>query len=398
MRKTVVAVLLMSLSLLVAASALAASKPPAPKTWYVSVGTGNDKNSGTITKPFRTVAKAIASASKTTGDSIRIAAGDYPETLTMTGFGALTVQGGWDRSFKTFDPATYTTRLVGNGSETSVGFDIRNSFGVVLASLEITGYNQGVFTSNDNQDKVNVTVANCNLNANVTGIHFVNSSIDVKGNRISGSAYGVYSPPDPNTYYGSYDRIFLDISGNRIFNNSLAGLYLQGVAFDAARRQVHNNVLYGNATENIFIRGTRLDTMNNTIVGGVYGIHIETSSIFMTYGGIGNNIITNVTGTAIHAGWNVNLTTTNNLLYNNALDRAGNVGVQSPDLATDPLLDLATFRLTAGSPCIDSGVGSFYDPWGAFLTAPAVDIDGNPRAADLGGDGLYDIGADEFVQ
>lgn len=398
MRKPAVAVLMLVLLLCCAASAFAAPRPPAPKTWYVSATTGNDKNAGTVTRPFRTLAKAIASASKTTSDLIRVATGNYPETLSVAGFNGLTVQGGWSTNFKTFDPAAYPTTLLGSGAAGSVGFDVRNSFGVVLASLEITGYDQGVFTSNTDYNALNLTVARCRLYGNGIGIHFMNSNVDVKGNLISDSTYGIYTPPSPSPYDGIHDFIVMDISGNVLSGHSEAGICLQGVAPDVARRKVTNNILHGNLNENIFIRSAMVNTMNNTITGGVYGIHVETASIFSMYGDIGNNIVANVSGAAIYAGWNVSLGLSNNAFHNNALDYQGNAGPQPTDLLADPLLDPATYRLTAGSPCIDAGVPSFYDWYFGDVVAPDSDIDGNPRSAALGGDGLYDIGADEFVQ
>jgi hypothetical protein len=74
------------------------------------------------------------------------------------------------------------------------------------------------------------------------------------------------------------------------------------------------------------------------------------------------------------------------------------MGLPTTDITVDPQLDPVTHHLTAGSPCIDAGLDHYYDWWNGDVYPPNTDFDGDGRSVALGGDGLYDMGADEYVQ
>src|SRR5262249_31572200 len=88
---------------------------PAPGTqFYVSVMAGDDANDGmTPATPWKTLCKALASA--TSGGTVRVAAGLYL-TADVTLARPLTLEGGYDSTFTTWDPDTYQSVIAGKVS------------------------------------------------------------------------------------------------------------------------------------------------------------------------------------------------------------------------------------------------------------------------------------------
>jgi hypothetical protein len=137
----------------------------------------------------------------------------------------------------------------------------------------------------------------------------------------------------------------------------------------------------------------RADFVNNTLDGqnkGRWGIRVLWAGDVL----IANNIIMNFSATTPHLGVGIrghcgHLTPDlhNNLFHNNSVDTKC-TGSNYDPVFDDPLLD-GNYRLTGKSPCIDAG----FD--GSALLQD--DLDGDPRSRGTCGDGLYDIGWDEFA-
>lgn len=390
MRKSLAAVLLL---LLFAASAFAAQKPPqppAPATWYVSATTGLDRNVGNRPdKPFATIKKAVSVAKG--GDSIRIAAGSYAESVSLAGTVSLTFQGGWNTKFTTFNPDVYHSVLRGSGGA-SVGFGLQDCYGIVLSGLEVTAFGEGIHTMNDDYGKVSLTVNRCRIYSNPIGIYYRSGYLDITQCEISGGTYGIYAPPIP-AFGPPFDWKVMNIQRNRIFGNSESGIWLDGCTPGGNNAFIANNLFYNNGNNNISIWNICSNIFNNTIVGGVNGIVVNVLPPWAGYASIFNNVITGVSNMAVYGrpvssgGSGVRLTLSTNDLFGNGIDYTGDIAVNAPDLNLDPALD-ASLHLTAGSPCINVGTTAGGEDY---------DFDGNPRPATLGGDGLFDIGADEFV-
>src|ERR1035437_8448310 len=99
--------------------------PPPPTTYYVDpTGTDNATSFGTTANSgaFQTIQYAIDNAT-TTGDTILIAAGNYPENVKITGKSNLTIQGvGVDTLIQ---PAS------------QIGIEVRTSNNITIKNLKV---------------------------------------------------------------------------------------------------------------------------------------------------------------------------------------------------------------------------------------------------------------------
>ncbi len=162
-----------------------------PGTIYVSVSGSDSSGDGTAGNPYRTIQKAINVA--ISGDTIKVAAGTYPEKLTLKSEAVIVTIQGAGASTTTIDglnsgrviyangagPGTVIdgfTVTKGKASPAGGGFFIAFCPSVTISNCIITSNNGtvaggGLYLQNSNATIVNCVIAN-NSATNGGGIYF----------------------------------------------------------------------------------------------------------------------------------------------------------------------------------------------------------------------------------
>ena len=344
-------------------------------TWYVSP-LGDDADTGTEpANALATISAAVNVAQN--GDTIKVAQGVYAEAVLVSAFDALSLEGGWDAAFSVRDRDTYETLIQGNG--VNHGFEFQNCTNCSVSGFHVTGANYGVYIRSTESANVSVTVSDNSITACVnTAIFFGTAYVVVKGNEVVDNLnHGIAG-------WSDYEVTRGDIIGNYVINNNGTGIYV----ISNKVWYIHNNIVVGNQGVGIFAAypGMRAQVTNNTIM---YNTYAGCNAGYYGSMAMRNNII------AFNGDYGIKKSQTNTYFYSEFNDVYGNtpgdyldVIPQPTDFSLDPLVD-ETYHLTELSPCIDAG-----KDMSAVFTD---DIDGDPRAASAGGDGLYDVGADEAV-
>lgn len=363
---------------LLSIAALAASTPAHAATWYVSPA-GDDAAAGDLPgAPLATPAAAVARAAA--GDLVQLAAGTYPGAFAVDAKSGLALQGGWDLAFAARDTLAHETVLEGDGTAATVTFS--GGTGYLLEGVTVRGgsVNVHVTSALGSDQPVTLAISDCTVTAAAGyGVYSQGAYLVVDRSRI------VANGQDGIAAHSPYETNRADITRNLIAGNGTR--YIAGALYLISSRlyRVHNNVIAGNSGWGVWIAypGWTAEVLNNTIVGNGSG-GVGTGYYKTMW--IANNVI------AFNGAPGVN-SVQNNWIGGGNNDVYGNVGGDwfqaspSPtDLSVDPLLD-ADHRLTAASPLVDAGADL-----SAYL---ADDRDGQPRTRGAGGDGLFDIGADE---
>ena len=370
--------------LLLAATAEAA-------TYYVAT-TGDDASPGTISAPFRTIAKGVSVMRP--GDALYIRAGTYAESVDTNYMNipsgaagiptvisayqneVVTVHGGvgvGNRSYVTFNGLV----VDGQGVRGTVGINASSHITVSNCEIKNSIYDGIQFSYSLGSLPSFVTIDRCRIHDNGNpetltpaqhhGIYVIGTNSTFTNNVIynnSGSGIQQYDAGqglDNNVY-----------ANNILYDNntwSTHGLYnLQLGAGD--NTLAYNNVIYNTNAEQYasnclgvrFISPTNTKVYNNTISGCDVGVEVGSDSSHAT---IKNNIIyqasTNI--------WD-----------------SGTSTILSTNLTTDPkFIDTASnnFHLQPSSLAINTG-----------LSLPEVPCDFNGNARPAGG--AYDIGAYEY--
>ena len=241
-------------------------------------------------------------------------------------------------------------------------------------------------------------------NAVVTGCVFENAGIDYE----VGRTYEAWIP--------GKDRFSLTLGGNRFRRGGIRAVY-KGMTRDTplmGHLSITNNVFEScekaltatyelhDADPVVPPAAYRLEAINNTISGCDYGFAVSTSSHTPGIDSITTLLANNVVVGGIE-GFRMEgtddqrfLVAANDLAGQREAAYAGDLVDQTGlngNISADPLFadpNIADFRLSAGSPCIDAGTTG--------PEAPGVDFDGTSRPQDGDGDGiaLTDMGAFEF--
>ena len=344
-------------------------------TWYVSP-LGDDANVGSDPAvPLKTVGAAVVLAQN--GDTIKVAQGVYAEAVLVSAFDSLSLEGGWSGEFSVRDRHTYETLIQGNGIDN--GFDFQNCTNCLVSGFNVTGAYYGINVRSTESINVSVTVSDNRVTASVnTAIFFGTAYVVVEGNEVVDNFnHGIAG-------WSDYEVTRGDIIGNYVVNNNGTGIYV----ISNKVWYIHNNIVVGNNGVGVYAAypGMSAQVTNNTIM---YNTYSGCNAGYYGYMVMRNNII------AFNGDYGIKKSQTGTYFYSEFNDVYGNtpadyldVTPQHTDFSLDPLVD-GTYHLSEFSPCIDAGKD--------MSTVLTDDVDGDPRAASVGGDGLYDVGADESV-
>jgi parallel beta-helix repeat protein len=302
-------------ALLLISSATASA---AGKTLYVDGGSSacSDSGTGTQTTPFCTI-KAAASKSAP-GDTVQVAAGTYPESVSIT-------KSGTSADPITFKPAPGANVTVTGGSGN--GFNLSTVSWVVVQGFNVNGTpGYGINVTNS----ANVTVAGNHVSLSGqpvsgeirTGIRLSN----VSDSLVSGNT------SDHNSDYGimlTSGSTGDEVRGNLTFNNSRE--YVRATAgirlYQSPGNTVDNNISHDNQDSGIESYPGSNDTLiyNNVVYNnGDHGIDDLTTT--------GQRIIANTAYHNVTAGINVEGTSTGATVENNvSVDN----GIKSPRTHSD---------------------------------------------------------------
>lgn len=290
----------------------------ATTTLYVDRGNSDcsDSGTGTQAQPFCTIRAAAAKSSP--GATVQVAAGTYPESVSIT-------KSGSSGSPITFKPAAGANVTVTGG--TGDGFDLSTVQWVVLQGFNVTGTTGYGINATNSQ---NVTIA---------GNHVSNAGQPVSGEiaagiRLSNVSDSLVSgnTSDHNSDYGivlTNNSTRDEIRGNQTFNNSR--VYVRATAgirlYASPGNTVDDNISHDNQDSGIeSYPGSNNTLIYNNVVynNGDHGIDDLTTT--------GQRIIGNTAYNNVTAGINVEGTSTGATVENNiSVDN----GIKSPRTHSD---------------------------------------------------------------
>ena len=416
-------------------------------TYFVSASGGSDAYGGTSDAlAFKTLQKA-ANVVKP-GDTVRVRAGTYSSGLNLfrhaggtaaapisflADSGAVITHSGTSGTnaglaginiestggFFVIDGFTVRS----DGSMTKAGIRSALSTNVVIRNCEVYGAPTGIFASRSDNIVVEKNISHDN-----TGEHgiYVNGSRNyvIRGNTTYGNNWnGIHTNVMDGVNQINSGGV---IEGNVVRGNKLAGMDLTGMSDGVVR----NNLVYGNGRHAVVLQNSNQNAtvashdvtfVNNTFDAragsSAYAIQLSAAAtqpsgsgwtgndnnvtifnnILIGNSSAGNGSIGNLAGTvssSFRSDYNVVVDsfrtggTSRSLAgWRSATGEDVNSVLSS---ATALFVDVsaANYRLKAGSPAADEGVGSFNGE-----SAPAADAQGEARPQGAG----YDVGYDELA-
>ena len=354
------------------------------KTYYVATN-GSDSNSGSITSPFRTIAKGLAAL--TPGDTLYLRAGTYGHIDTNltkipsgTSFTSAVTISAYPR-----EPVTLTANSDGAAlnltDATTAGLKY-----VIFRDLTLTT-SISLFGSIDHIKFENVTVIgdasnNC-VRLNDPRTHH----IWFTGGRYHGCGhYGFYIEGNDNIV----ENLRIENTGSR--RDGLAWAIHNYSGVSRPSRNIYRN-LYVRNTDGILLWSGDANLAYNNIVSDSLSAGFSVAGD-ATNTKIYNNTIYNGSSVGIEIFHATGIIVRNNIIYRNALGTIINDGTgttMSNNLTSDPrFVDYTAedFRLQSGSPAIDGGMD---------LSSEGITFD-YTRTSNRPQGPAYDVGAYEYIQ
>jgi len=362
---------------------------------YFVATNGSDSNPGTISQPFRTIAKGVSML--TPGKTLLVRSGTYAESLQNTIPGGTSWSSPVTVAAYPGDTVTIEPTSQQNAQSVLMFYGASEQYiivqGFIINAQNVTHDAVKITNSSSAGAASHIRITDCEVeNAPQNGILTSNGAVSneflnllVHNNGSTNYLYhGFYISTQSNTVSGSTSysnggrgiQVYAEgsttkcnnnvISGNKCYNNGLSG---RGPGISVASGtgiQVYNNICYGNTLgiQVDYWNPTNTRVVNNTVDGNGSdgGIYIGTVA----------------TGTLVE----------NNIVYNNTLVNMGiSTSLAMNLVGVNPLfVNLAghDYHLTSGSPAIDAGTAT---------NAPSTAFDGSTRPLVAG----FDIGAYEWV-
>jgi hypothetical protein len=363
---------------------------PSGQIYYVATA-GSDSNPGSITQPFRTIAKGLSALKPK--DKLYIRGGTYAEAINSN-FQTIPTGTSWSDApvIAAYPGETVVLRPDGGGevvnlAHSYIQYVIFDGFVIDAAnvSFAVSGWGgahhvrfkngviknasksgvlltQGSGLSSDYFEFINMKIHNNGSSLYDHGLYIATSHNLVEGCDIYGNVgYGIHIYNGTPGEQASHNVL----RGNTIHHNALTDVSSAGIILSSGDGNIaYNNIIRNNSYGiSVSFRATHSKVYNNVVYANTYyGIEVAAGS---TAAQVKNNIV-------YENGWTI-------------LD-IGSSTVMSTNMTTDPLFvnPLAQdFRLQPNSLAINAGV---------TLPEVATDLIGVPRPQY----GAYDIGAYEF--
>ena len=348
---------------------------PPIQTYYVRLD-GSDANTGLDNTPagaFLTLQKAADVV--TPGDTVRVQAGAYAESVTIATGGS----GDWWATFIA-DGAVAVTNASGPA------LSMQGANRVAFKGITFTAANGNGVEMNEAQG---CRFENCALTGSKLAGAFLNRSHEAEfvNTSISGNqANGALLYLSGETFFDRC-RIFGN-TGTGVYSGRYGGPSIGGAIWGVVRNSlVYQNTGYGFSTARDSASHNWIFE-NSVFDGNGGGIHVN------YFGGdatmIRNTAVTFNTGDGIYRETQYTLNVINCDVHGNGLNYRGTITPVN-SISADPLYRsraTGNFHILAASPCVDVGLNQ---PWMAKGEPTAFDLDGNPRIAN----GVVDIGAYE---
>jgi parallel beta-helix repeat protein len=379
-------------------------------TYYVAAN-GNDGSAGTLSQPFRTIAKGVSML--VAGDKLYMRGGVYTEQIDLQ---THKKQGSSDNYITIAGyPGESVTIRYTDGEGGYGGVKARGNLGyLIFENFILDGINQGYNTGwsivdgNHHIIVRNVEIKNVQYNGFYIGPS--TSDITIQNCTIHDQISTVSVTPRPR-YYGIYvsNGATITIEGNKIYNNPGGGIHvysnpgpISGVVIRG--NYIHdNNFLSTSPVGGLIVQGNSTNPITTTQIynnvftkngsastaGPASGIQI---SYYTNDTKVWNNTVYGNRSYGIQVGFDtttVNAVVQNNISHGNMAKDYVSYGTgttySNNIISTNPgflNVDTADFRLQTNSPAIDAGVN---------LSSVSTDI--NKRARPQGA--AYDVGAYE---
>lgn len=364
--------------------------------YYVSLS-GNDASAGSLSAPFKTIAKGMAVLKA--GDILYLREGIYTERIDSNRQ-QIPIGSSWNSPVTIMSYPGETATLRPSGGDYVIGLSHGYIKYLIIDGLVVDGALLTKPTNTaDGSGQTNISIwgganhiriKNCELkNSPGQGITiFPGNGLSSDFNELINCKihHNGSSDFDHGIYISTHNNL---IEGNEFYNNSGWGIhkYPKGDHNIIRNNRVHDNAFVGKRGPGMGLYGgTGNLVYNNLVWGNQYGIAID-------YGEVGikvyNNTIFKNVGSCIQNGTSsTNAMIINNICWKNsmALENLGSVQTASNNLSTDPkFVNEFTFdfHLQSTSPSIDAGVP---------LSEVTVDISGQSRPAGKG----HDVGAYEY--